>query len=97
MGQTYLIEHYRAGADAEELRRSAARVRDAVVEMEREGIEVRHLGSTIVTGDSYLASVLEAPEEGIACEAFHRAGISYERVSPAISMSSDVAAGRDTG
>ena len=95
MAEAYLIEHYRAGADVEELRRSAAQVRDAVAEMQREGIQVHHVSSTIVGGDSYLASVLEAPEEGIACEPFHRAGISYERVSPAISMSSDGAAGGD--
>jgi uncharacterized protein with GYD domain len=86
MGGAYLIEHYRAGAGIEELRRSAAQVRDVVAEMEREGIQVRHLSSTIVGGDSYLASVLEASDQGVACEAFRRAGISFERVSPAISI-----------
>jgi hypothetical protein len=86
VGEAYLIEHYRAGADVEELTRSAALVRDAVAEMEREGIQVRHVSSTIVGGDSYLASVLEASEERVACDAFRRAGISVERVSPAISL-----------
>jgi hypothetical protein len=86
VGEAYLIEHYRAGADVEELKRSAARVRDAVAAMEREGIQVRHLSSTIVSGDSYLASVLEVSAYEVACEAFRRAGISFERVSPAISM-----------
>ena len=86
MGRAYLIEHYRAGADEEELRRSAAKVRDAVAEMEREGIRVRHLSSTIVGDDSYLASVLEASDEGLVREAFRRAGIGVERVSPAIAI-----------
>jgi hypothetical protein len=83
VGESYLIEHYRAGAEVEELRRSVAQVRDAVAEMDREGIQVRHLSSTIVGGDSYLASVLEASNEEVACEAFRRAGITFERVSPA--------------
>jgi hypothetical protein len=91
VGEAYLIEHYRAGADVLELTRSAAQVRDAVAEMEREGIQVRHLSSTIVGGDSYLASVLEASDEGVAGEAFRRAGISFERVSPAISISNSAA------
>jgi hypothetical protein len=91
MDGVYLIEHYQAGADAEELSRSAAHVRDAVTDMEREGRQIRHLSSTIVGGDSYLASVLEASDEGVACEAFRRAGISFERVSPAISISSSAA------
>ena len=87
VGGTYLVEHYRAGADVEELRHSAARVGAAVAAMEREGVHVRQLSSTIVGGDSYLASVLEAPDEGVAREAFRRAGISFERVSPAIAVS----------
>lgn len=86
MSGAYLIEHYRAGAGVEELRRSAARVRDAADEMEREGIRIRHLNSTIVGGDSYLGSVLEACDEGVAREAFRRAGVSFDRVSPAISV-----------
>jgi hypothetical protein len=84
---TYLIEHYRAGADVEELKRSAAQVSQAVTEMEREGAQIRHLSSTIVGGDSYLAAVLEASDQEVACEAFRRAGISFERVSPALTVS----------
>jgi hypothetical protein len=82
----YLIEHYRAGADVEELKRSATQVWQAVTEMEREGMDIRHLSSTIVGSDSYLAAVLEASDQEVACEAFRRAGISFERVSPALPL-----------
>lgn len=86
MPRTYLVEHYQAGADVDELTRSASRVREAVAQMEREGRPVRYLSSTIVGADSYLASVLEALDEDVAGEAFRRAGIRFERISAAITM-----------
>jgi hypothetical protein len=82
--KTYLIEHYRAGADVDELTISASKVRDAVAQMEREGRPIRLLSSTIVGADSYLASVVEALDEETAREAFGRAGISIDRILAAI-------------
>jgi hypothetical protein len=86
MPATYLIEHYQAGADVDELTRSARQVRETVAQMEREGTPVRYLSSTIVGADSYFASVLEAVDEEAAGEAFRRAGIRFERISAAITM-----------
>lgn len=82
--RTYLIEHYRAGAEVEELRRSATRLRDTVAQMEREGTQIGYLSATIVPADDYFAAVLEAPSDQFAREAFARAGIPFERISPAI-------------
>ncbi len=83
--QTYLVEHYRPGLDAEELRRSAARIRDAAGEMEGEGKPLRHVRSTIVPDDESLFCVFEAASEELVREAYARTGIPFERISTAIS------------
>jgi hypothetical protein len=84
--RTYLVEHYRAGGRVEELRRSASHVRDTVAQMQREGKQVGFLSSTIVPGDEYFHSVLEAASEEPVREALARAGVPFERISPAISV-----------
>lgn len=81
---TYLVEHYLVGAGAEELTRSATRLRDTVAQMEREGKEIGYVSATVVPADDYFASVLEAPTEHLAREAVTRAGITFERISTAV-------------
>jgi len=82
--QTYLVEHYRSGHNGAELRDQAERVRDAVVDMTRSGKAIRYLSSTIVPGDDYFQSVLEAASKRLVREAHSRAGISIERISVAV-------------
>ncbi len=82
--RTYLVEHYLVGAGAEELTRSATRLRDTVAQMEREGTEIGYVSATVVPADDYFASVLQAPTEHLAREALKRAGIAFERISPAV-------------
>lgn len=81
--QTYLVEHYRPGVDADELRRSASRVREAAVGMEREGKPVRHVSSMVVAVDEFFLCIFEAACERLVREAYARAGIAFERISPA--------------
>ncbi len=81
--RTYLVEHYLVGAGAEELTRSATRLRDTVAQMEREGTEIGYVSATVVPADDYFASVLEAPTEHLTREALARAGIAFERISTA--------------
>ena len=81
--QTYLVEHYRPGLGADELRRAAARVRDTAVEMEREGKRLRHVRSTVVPVDEFFMCLFEAASEALVREAYARAGIAFERISPA--------------
>ena len=83
--QTYLVEHYRPGFPVEGLRQLAARVREAAVEMEREGNNVRFLRSTIVPVDESLLCVFEAAREELVRETLARAGVPFERLSTAIS------------
>ncbi len=81
---TYLVEHYLVGAGAEELTRSATRLRDTVAQMQREGTEIGYVSATVVPADDYFASVLEASAEHLAREALTRAGIPFERISTAL-------------
>ncbi len=82
--QSYLVEHYRPGISAPELEEAAARVRDAVRELEREGEPVRFRHSTIVASDESFLCVLEAPSEEFVRVAYARASVPFERISVAL-------------
>ena len=81
--ETYLVEHYRPGLDADELRRSASRIREAAVQMEREGKAIRHVRSAVVSVDEFFLCIFEAASEELVRAAYARAGIAFERISPA--------------
>jgi hypothetical protein len=52
--------------------------------MEVEGRQIAYLSATIVPDDDYFTSVLEAPTDQLPREALARAGIPFQRISPAI-------------
>jgi len=82
--QTYLVEHYRPGMNAEALQESAALIRAAAAALEREGSPVHYLRSTIVPTDEAFLSVFEAASESAVREAYARAGVPFERISLAL-------------
>ena len=82
--QTYLIENYRPGLGAEELRQIVSRIRAAVAEMTRDGKSIRCMRSAIVPVDESFLCVIEAASEELAREAYARAGVSFDRISPAL-------------
>jgi Protein of unknown function (DUF4242) len=82
--QSYLVEHYRPGVSAAELELAAARVRDAVRELEGEGEPVRFRHSTIVASDESFLCVVEAPSEEFVRVAYARASVPFERISVAL-------------
>jgi hypothetical protein len=82
--QAFLIEHYRPGFRADELSQGAARIREAVAELERDGKPVRYVRSTIVPGDEFFLCIVEASSEQLVREACARAGVPFERVSAAV-------------
>jgi hypothetical protein len=82
--QTFLVEQYRPGLNADELGRCAAQVRDAVEELERKGKPVRFLRSVIVPSDESLLCVLEADSEQLVREVYARTDIPFERISAAV-------------
>jgi hypothetical protein len=84
--ETYLVEHYRGGAVAEELERLAARIAVAVGQMELAGEAFHYLGSTLVPMDGYFLSTIEAASADLVREAHARAGLPFDRISSAISL-----------
>jgi hypothetical protein len=82
--QTYLVENYHPGLGAEELRQIVSRIRDAAAEMTRAGEAVRCLRSAIVPADESFLCVIEAASEELAREVYARAGVSFDRISPAL-------------
>ena len=84
--QIYLVEHYRSDVQLGELERAASQLRDAVVEMESEGKPVSFLTTTIIPEDEFYLSVIEAASETLVREAHVRAGVPFERISLAITV-----------
>jgi hypothetical protein len=80
--ETYLVEHYQPDLDGLELERFAAQARSAVRALEREGKPLRFVRSLIVPGDESCLCVVEAASEHLVREAYTRAGIRFERISP---------------
>jgi Nickel responsive protein SCO4226-like len=83
--ETYLVENYHPGLGADELNEMVSRIRDAVAEMTRDGKAIRHVRSTIVPADESFLCVIDAASEQLVRDAYTRAGISFERISPALS------------
>jgi Nickel responsive protein SCO4226-like len=82
--EAFLVEHYRPGLEADELGRLATRVRESAAELKREGKPVRYLRSTIVPLDESVLVVIEAASEELVREVFTHAGVSFERLSAAV-------------
>ena len=83
--QTYLVENYHPGLGETELTEMVSRIRDAVAEMNREGMAIRQVRSTVVPSDESFLCLIEASSEQPIRDAYARAGICFERISPALS------------
>jgi hypothetical protein len=83
--QAFLVEHYRPGRQVEELTLAFAVVRAAVVDMERAGLPITYVRTTIVPKDEAFLCVIEAASAELIGDAYARAGIAFDRISPAIS------------
>jgi hypothetical protein len=82
--ETYLVEHYRPGLDAESLSRAVAVIRQSAGVVESEGGALHYVRSTIVPGDEAFISIFEATSEALVREAYARAQLSFDRISKAI-------------
>lgn len=86
---TYLVEHYGPGTSAESLRRAVRDVRRSTAALAEEGRSVRYVRSTIVPRDEAFMAIFEAASEELVREAYARAGVAFERISPAIQPDAD--------
>ena len=82
--QAYLVEHYGPGRQVEQLTQSVALVRAAVLEMERAGEPISYIRSTIVPNDEAFLCIVEASSEQLVGEAYARAGVTFDRISAAV-------------
>jgi hypothetical protein len=74
----YVVERYLPGLTRSGLLQGLSR-------LERDS-EVRYLGSTIVLGDEACFCEFEGPSEAAVAEANRRAGLSFDRIVPAVSV-----------
>ncbi len=82
--QTWLVEQYRPGLSPAELHRSASVVRMIALEMEHHGAPVHYIGTTVVLADEALLGLMDAISEDTVRAVYARAGITVERISPAV-------------
>jgi hypothetical protein len=74
----YVVERYLPGLSRSELLHGLARLEQDEV--------VRYLGSTIVLRDEACFCQIEAPSEAAVAEANRRAGLSFHRIVPAVTV-----------
>ncbi len=81
----YVVERYLPGLTRSNLLGTLADLERATEEL-RDGPTVRYLGSTIVIGDEACFCQFEAISEGAVAEANRKAGLSFDRIVPAVTV-----------
>jgi hypothetical protein len=76
----YVVERYLPGLSRSELLLGLSRLERS------EGSEVRYLGSAIVIRDEACFCQFEGPSEAAVAEANRRAGLSFDRIVPAVAV-----------
>ena len=74
----YVVERYLPGLSRSDLLQGLSR-------LERD-LEVRYLGSTIVLRDEACFCQFEAPSEAAVAEVNRKAGLTFDRIVPAVSV-----------
>jgi hypothetical protein len=80
----WLMEHYRPGADTTELRRRLARLREAVVALDRAGEPVQIMAAAIVPTDEGFVCVLRASSRESVQELCRRSQVRPDRLTHAV-------------
>ena len=88
MDATFLVENYSPGLSVAELEAAERRLCVEVEALARVGRRVQVLRTAIVPCDEALLCLLRAASEELVREAFLRAEVSYDRISPALSEES---------
>jgi hypothetical protein len=83
----YVVERYLPGLSHSDLLRGLSKIEQTVKELRSEGQPVRYLGSTIVLGDEACFCQFEGPSEAAVTEANLRAGLAFDRIVPALTVS----------
>ena len=81
----YVVERYLPGLSRSDLLHGLSRLERAIG-LRGENSAVRYLGSTIVLGDEACFCQFEGPSEAAVAEANRRAGLSFDRIVPAVTV-----------
>ena len=84
-GMVYVVERYLPGLSRSDLLHELAKL-ERTQELPYEAGEVRYLGSTIVLGDEACYCRFEGPTEAAVAEANRRAGLSFDRIVSAVTV-----------
>jgi uncharacterized membrane protein len=85
----YVVERYLPGLSRSDLLRGLSRLEQAVAGL----TEVRYLGSTIVLEDEACFCQFEASSETAIAEANRQAGLPYDRIVPAVTVTTTTSRG----
>jgi Protein of unknown function (DUF4242) len=80
----YVVERYLPGLSRSDLLRGLSRLERGMEEVQGEAPAVHYLGSTIVLGDEACFCQFEGPSEEAVAEANRKAGLSFNRIVPAV-------------
>jgi hypothetical protein len=81
----FVVERYLPGLSRSDLLQELARF-ERTQELWDETGAVRYLGSTIVLGDEACYCHFEGPTEAAVAEANRRAGLPFDRIVPAVTV-----------
>ena len=81
----YVVERYLPGLSRSDLLHELAKL-ERTQELRDEAGEVRYLGSTIVLGDEACYCRFEGPTAAAVAEANRKAGLSFDRIVPAVTV-----------
>ncbi len=82
----YVVERYLPGLSHSDLLRGLSKLGQALEQPRCEAPRVRYLGSTIVLGDEACFCQFDGPSEEAVAEANRMAGLSFNRIVPAINV-----------
>ena len=82
----YVVERYLPGLSRSGLLRGLSRLEQMMEAEQGDEPAVRYLGSTIVLGDEACFCEFEGPSEAAVAEANRRAGLSFDRIVPAVTV-----------
>ena len=85
----YVVERYLPGLSHSDLLHGLSRLEHAMEEQRSEGPAVRYLGSTIVLKDEACYCQFDGPSEAAVAEANRKAGLSFDRIVPAVGIKTD--------
>jgi hypothetical protein len=86
---TYAAELYIPGVTPGQLLDTARRAKAASADMTAEGTRLTYLSAILLAGDDTCYCLFRGPSEQAVRQASDRAGISYERILPAVHLAAE--------